>query len=148
MTIKAEQILAALETKLSPLSPATANVTRAQVYSFSDVTLPAINIRVGPDIPAGGAEPNNMVYLDWELTVYVDLYCKTTAQLDTTLNALRLAVHQKIMADYTLGLSFVYDGYPGEVSEPQLHGEGEEPVGFMRTTWRFFYQANLKDPSL
>ncbi len=148
--LKAEQIAAAVLGVLQAaiVAPAANTIDRARAYSYHDESLPALNVVLGPDKPVTDKGPDNLEFQDWELTVFVDIVVKTSAvPIDTLLNSLRLAVHKAIMANYTLGLPFVFNGYPGEAAEPEIKGDGELPVAVLRTAFVFNYRASITDPS-
>lgn len=149
MSIQAEQICAAVETALSALVPATAkNVWRQYPYSAGDSALPGLNVVMGMDKPVGEHGPETLSFQDWELTVYVDIIVKSNATpLETTLNSLRLAVHKTLLANYTLGLGFVLNGFAGAVDTPEQKGDSELPVSVMRTSFIFMHRSLITDPS-
>lgn len=150
-TLKAEQIVAAVASVITSAGiVANGSVLRASVYQYHDEVLPAINVIMGADRPVTETGPDNFTFQDWMLTVYADVVIKqtlATGNVDTELNSLRLGVHKAVMANYTLGLSFVINGYPSEVMEPERKGEGEEQVAVMRTAFTFHYRATITDPS-
>lgn len=147
--IQSEQICAAVETALSALVPATVkNAWRQYPYSAADTALPALNVVMGADKPLGERGPDNLSFQDWELTVFVDVIVKSSATpLETTLNNIRLAVHKTLLANYTLGLPFVFNGYAGPVEEPEQKGETELPISVMRTSFMFLHRSLITDPS-
>lgn len=148
-TLQAEQICGAVATALAGLVPATvARVDRQRAYPLHDEDLPHINILMGADRPVTDRGPDNLSFQDWELTVYLDITLKsTTVPLETALNSIRLAAHKLLLANYTLGLNFVFNGYAGESGEPEEKGDTEMPVSVMRVGFIFMHRALIADPS-
>lgn len=147
--IQSEQICAAVLTELQALVPATvSSAWRQYPYSASNAALPAVNVVMGSDKPLGERGPENLSFQDWELTVYVDIIVKSNVSpLETTLNNIRLAAHKQLLANYTLGLPFVFNGYPGPVEEPEQKGDTELPISVMRTSFMFLHRSLITDPS-
>ena len=148
---RAEQIMAAIEAALAGLATTGDKVQRGQVYPHQADDLPAIGIISGPDVPAAEFQSG---IVDWELTVIVEAiaqigaaYTTPSSTIETTLNQIRKEVHAALMANYTLGLSFVSDIRPGAVAEPLLDRDGNLPIGSLAISDTVNYQSSRADIS-
>lgn len=149
MAARAESILAAIETLLDGTTDAGANVQRGQVYAHEETKLPAIAIFMGPDVPAGEMQTG---FTDWDLTVLIQTtvsiaawYTDMSAAVETSLNALREQIHALLLADHTLGLSYVIDTTAGPAEQPIIDGDGELPVGSQILQFVVRYRASFSD---
>lgn len=134
---------------------AGAKVTRGKndQHTADDVSaspqLAALNIWQGQDAPEGDGY-ENIAFQDNVLEVLVDLHrggVDPVAMPETTLNTLRTQVHKVLMADHTLGLSFVTLIVPGGASEPEAKTDHQFVQHKQRTRWRVFYRTSITDPS-
>ena len=141
---RAEQILAAIAAKLAPITSAT-TVGRDHPYSYDDAQLPAVNIVMGSEKPQalliGNATPSDII-----LEVEIELACKQSTTLSTTINQMRKDIQIALRADPTLGLAFVIDTLPGELAKPEQK-DGDLPVMAATWVWLIQYRASLNDPS-
>lgn len=148
-TLKAEQILAHLAgAVLTTAVTGCASVNRNYPFSYADAALPALSINQLSDKPVSEHGPDNLTFQDWMLTVDLLIAVKqSTLPLDTALNAIRLAVHEAIMADITLG-GLTIMAYPGEVNiESKDTVSGEQPVAVMKMQFEFMYRTQITNPS-
>lgn len=144
MTHRAETIVATFQTRLTGLSTAGANVFRGRGYALAAGELPAIKIELGPDTKLRDLAPDLQ---DWQLTVYTTYVAKSAStQVDTELNQLRAESTVALQADYKLGLAFVLDTTEGDVEDPQISNEGEQPAASMRQAWHVQYRRSRTDP--
>lgn len=141
---RAEQILAAVLGKLTSAAvPTAVSIGRDHAYTYDASELPAVNICMGTEKPKSLLLSNQV---EWALDVEIELACKESSTLSTTINALRKEVHAALRADYTLGLSFVTDTLPGDFSKPEQK-DGDLPVMAAVATWTVSYRSSLDDPS-
>lgn len=142
---RAEQIVVDVITTLTGLTTTGTNVFRGRVYPLQTANLPGLCVFQGPDRPQ---ETSSYTHIDSDLTVYVDIYVKSsTAQVDTLLNQIRKEVVIALSASYTQGLSFVIDTVEGDADEPDLNGDSDQPAARLRTSWVFRYRRSRSDPS-
>ncbi len=134
--MKTEQILDAVVTALTNLTTTGENVKRAQVHHSPDANLPGLAIYMGQDSLLNELEAS---FIDWELSLIVESRAKTTDQIDELLNTIRGEVHIALMAAPTLGLSFVHDTKPVLAGEPDLSGEGDQPIATQRLEFAITY---------
>ncbi len=149
MTARAETILATVKTLLTGLTTTGSNVQRGQIYGHQAADLPALAIFMGADQPELEQQTG---LIDWELTLRVEStvlidaeYTADDAGLDTQLNLIREEVHAALMADHTLGLAFVIDVTPGAAGEPNLSGDGAEPIGSQVLEFLIQYRSSRVD---
>ena len=119
---RAETILQAIETTLTGLATTGTNVERSRTRSVR--TLPAISIEMGADdyIVDRSSYPRR----ERDLNVSVISYVKNNTQADQQLNQIRAEVFAALMADRTLGQTFVLDVESDGDQEPTITGEGDQ----------------------
>ena len=142
-----EQIISGIVTTLSVPGLATTgtNVYRGRTYPLQNVELPALAVYMGPEALVDELLSD---FLDWDLSVYIEAYVQTVAELvDTVLNRIRKEVHIAIMADYSQGLSFVLETTPGNITETIANGEGNQPVISQRFEYIIRYRTSRTDIS-
>ncbi len=149
--LKAEQILVAIKTAITGLTTTGANVQRGQVYGHEKISLPALTLNMGQDSVEFEQQTG---LIDWQLEILIQstafvsaAYTASESALDTLLNLIRGEVYLAVMADHTLGLSFVIDIMPGPAGAPTLSGEGAEPTGSQLLTFIVKYRASRTDLS-
>jgi hypothetical protein len=101
---KREQILNAVKTVLKAAGGAidADKVFRSRVDPFKEGILPCITIEPVND----QANSQNMAFIDWTLTVRISIYSRSTDKdvgADEIADPIVEAVHNKLMADETLG---------------------------------------------
>lgn len=147
MAHRAETILQTLVSILTGLTTTGTNVARGRIYAIEDDEHPALSVYMGPDDPIGEYGPTNVTYIDSDLSVRITAHVKTNSQqVDTLLNQIRSEVHQALMADVTLGLSYVYMTIPLGADEPDLGGDGEQPTATMDMNWIIRYRSSITNP--
>lgn len=148
---RAESILAALKSLLSGLSTTGTNVQRGQLYAHQAANLPALALFMGDDV----LEAENLTgYDDWLLTILIqstvaidETYDNYEPLVDQQLNQIRKEVHAALMADRSLGLSYVIDTRPISASQPGLSNEGAAPHGSQVLEFQVMYRASRADIS-
>ena len=128
---RAEQIMTALLAKLQPLATTGYSVHRARVYALTSDQVPGISLFMGPDEPVDDTI-QTWSQIDSQLTVYIDAHVRDANTAETDINRIRKEVVLAIMADYSLGLSFVLDAVEGPASEPERSGEAEASFRYFR----------------
>ena len=124
---------------LKDLATTGENVKRAQVYHSSNELLPGLAVYMGQDTLLDELQTS---LLDWQLSIVVESRVKTTGQLDELLNTIRGEVHQALMTTPDFGLSFVHDTKPVNASEPELSGEGDQPIAIQRLEFSITYRTS------
>lgn len=151
MTARAEAILTAIETAITGLTTTGSNVERGKVYGYQAAELPALSLYMGEDTPAAEYQTG---LVDWELQIRIESMVSidaadnaslTDSTIETQLNLIRSEVHAAVMADHTLGLSYVIDIIPGTASAPILSGEGAEPTGSQAIEYTIHYRTSRAD---
>lgn len=137
--MRTEQILDAVVTALTDLTTTGENVKRAQVYNSSNDELPGLAVYMGTDVLITELITS---FIDWELTIFIDARVKTRDQVDELLNTIRGEVHAALMASPTLGLDFVHDTKPVMAGEPDLRGEGDQPIAIQRFEFAITYRTS------
>lgn len=109
----------------------------------------AIDIWAGPDDPINEFGTDNTNTIDSVQRVYIDLHVRAPEHPETVFERimqLRSETHVALMADWTLGLSFViacrYQG--AEDYAPDTAGD---VMGAMRTIWDIAYRMTYTDPA-
>ena len=137
--MRTEEIMDKVVTALTDLTTTETNVKRAQVYNSSKDKLPGLAIYMGQDTLV---EELQSVFLDWELTIIIESRVKTRAQADELLNTIRGEVHIALMGTPKYSLSFVHDTTPVSASEPDLTGEGDQPIATQRLEYAITYRTS------
>lgn len=142
---RAEQIVAAVVTKITGLTTTGARVYRGRLYPLQPTELPALLVYLGADtdgVTLGQSLRESV------LNIGLDAVVKTVAtQIDTLLNQVRKEVTIALAADHTQGLGFVLDSIEGDAAEPEPSGEVDQPTGRQRLNWQFRYRRSRTDPS-
>jgi hypothetical protein len=147
MATRIEQLIDALVTVLEN-DPAiiSGSVHRTRVEAFSDTELPAYSIEIGQDIPLGELGPDNVAFIDWQQSIFIDCYAKSVVDnIDSIFLTMRNNVHRSLMADYTQGLNFVMTTIPDGADEPILDDSGEQKTSVYRTSWIFRLRTSIGD---
>jgi hypothetical protein len=141
---RAEQILDAVVAILRAAS--IEEVGKHRVESYQEGDAPAISVRFGADDPA---ELGSIPVIDSVLTVSLIASAKgaTEADVVAALLDLRKRSHIALMADRTLGLSFVSDVRYRGAAAPEIDADAENYGGRQETQWAVPYRMNLADPS-
>ena len=122
------------------------SVYRARVETLADTELPAYNIEIGSDTPLNPLGPDNVAFIDWAQTIFIDLYAKSTAvDIDNIFLDMRNFVHRSLLDDLTQGLAFILTTIPGGADEPVLDASGEQKTITYRTVWEFRLRTNIDD---
>ena len=137
--MRTEQIMDAVVAALTDLTTTETRVNRAQVYHSSNDELPGLAVYMGQDTLTDELQTS---FIDWQLTIFVDSRVKTRDQVDELLNTIRSEVHLALMSAPTLGLSFVHDTKPVLASEPDLSGEGDQPIATQRLEFAVTYRTS------
>jgi hypothetical protein len=109
----------------------------------------AIDIWMGPDVAPTELGVESTYWLDSLLRVYFDLHVRAPEpplSIIDRIFQLRAEVHTALLADWTLGLSFVHSiRYQGaEEFTPQQIGD---QVGALRTVWDIAYRMEYANPA-
>jgi hypothetical protein len=147
MATRVEQLIDALVTQLeADPGIVVGSVYRARVETLADTELPAYNIEIGADTPINPLGPDNVAFIDWAQSIFIDLYAKSTAvDIDNIFLDMRNFVHRSLMDDVTQGLSFILTTIPGGADEPVLDASGEQKTITYRTNWEFRLRTNIDD---
>ena len=153
MTHRAEQIVEAMASQIAAfvgLSVNSNNVFIHRVLTLDEVAdeLDAIAVNYGEDVPIGGEGFENLAYIDSRLSVFTVAYCKGDDEFDLrrALLNLRRQIHQALMADDTLGLSFVTAVRYAGASEPEIDATTGAFTGKYQSRWDVDYRMNFTDP--
>jgi len=106
-----DQILSAIEDRLSTTSGVSGRVYRSRVQALQKSELPAILVEPIND----SASPySNTDFMNWTLRVRVGLILRSQAP-DTDMDPILVSIHSLIMADRTLG-NLCFDIVPESIS--------------------------------
>jgi hypothetical protein len=109
---------------------------------------PAIDVNVGGDSAVSPFGVDNTQFVDSVQRVYVDLFASSAEAGEKALDQiylLRTQVHRALLADYTLGLTFVASvRYQGVEELRDINGG--LIVGVQRNVWDVGYRMDYSDP--
>ena len=146
MTHRADQVIDAVVSIISAAVAARVEKNRTIPFASESIEqdLPAISVRMGSDDPL----IQNVSFIDSALSVNVVLIVSRETEPDVVadLMELRRATHVALMADQTLGKSFVSDTRYAGASAPEIDLSGKSPAGRMETLWLVPYRMNIADP--
>lgn len=119
---RAETIMDQVVASVTGLATTGTRVVRARVRTVE--TAPALSVEMGGDdvAPDRSAWPR----IERELNVQIIIHVKNNTEPDSDLNQIRAEVYAAMMADRTLGQTFVMDVDPIGDNEPEITGEGEK----------------------
>lgn len=140
MTHRAEQILVAVESKLTGLTTTAGRVFRDKVTDLKDV--PALTIENGPEELIAELSTD---LADWWLYFSVDIHVKAEGST-TIINRIRSEVTVALMANTTQGLSFVLDTEELNLEAPVRSFNSEKPTAMQSMEWRIMYRRNRSTP--
>lgn len=141
-----QEILDAIETAVTGLATTGSNVYVTRVYALPRDVDQAITIRMGPSVPPDGGY-ENQAFVDRLFIVYTRVHVRAAeAELDNQALKIEREIISAIMADITLGLSFVYDTYFSGRSEPEIDDEAEKPTLAVDIEWSVQHRHSLTDP--
>lgn len=124
-------------------------VGRINPLSVSE--LPFVSIFLEEDASIGEFGPQNVSFLDWDVTVAIELMVDAdaaTATLEQTYLNLRRDVHNAIMVDApTLSQSFVLMTFPIGAEQPLLSNEGKRKTASYKTLWGIRIRTSITDMS-
>jgi hypothetical protein len=146
---RALYVLETIETTIrNAATPAGDNVYLGRLADFELPDLPAIDIVPGPDSPVNEYGGDNNVYIDSILRVWLDLHdytIESERRLLEQLFELRSGVHAALMADQTLGVSWI-GGVRYQGTEDLVVQVGETRTGSYRTAWDVWYRMPYSSP--
>lgn len=140
-----EQILAAIETRLTDLTTSGDNVFRDSIYPMQADDLPGLRIDDGDE----QAEEDTLsgTTLAYTLEVTIECCAKAVAgTLGTTLNTMAKEVQTAMASDRTFGGLAKDSWYSG--SSRELESESEQPVGIRRLRYTFEYRTTAAAPDV
>lgn len=142
---RAEQVAAAVTTKVTGLATTGANVFRSRATVIARTSLPALVVRSLFEVIVDESVSGQMRR---DLTIAIHGYVRSDVEggLETTLNLIRKEITIALQADHTQGLSFVFDTNE-DTTEYELGEEGEQTVGIIKTDWIVGYRTSRTDPS-
>jgi hypothetical protein len=147
VTHRADQVIDAIVA----LMPSTSTNFKHRVLSLSseEGDTPARSVRMGEDEPVDEDGMDNFTFIDSRLTVEIDHKLEDPDE-QTALERLlemRRGTHVALMADDTLGLSFVIGTYYGGADAPQRDAEKSLVAGVITSRWFVHYRSNKADPA-
>lgn len=137
-------MVAAIAAVVEPLGVKVYAHRRLSLAADQD-ELPAISVDFGEDNPQqelSGAIFDSL--LSCQITAIVAR--PEEPDVKTELLDLRRRIHIALMADRTLGLSFVINTHYGGTEAPELDVSGDAVVGWLTSVWNAYYRMNIADP--
>lgn len=133
---RAETIMQAVETTLTGLATTGTNIERTRIRTSR--TQPAISIEMGSDDQMFDRSAYPKV--DRDLQVTIISYVKNNAQAEQQLNQIRAEVFAAMVADRTLGQTFVIDVENTGDSQPTFSGEADKIVAVQELNYTIKYR--------
>lgn len=140
-TTKREQILVAITNALEDVAAVSGRIYRSRVEAFARNEAPAMVIEPGVDSAA--AEPVSTCKIDWTLGVIIAVYTRGSIP-DQLADPIILDVHQKLLADRTLG-GLAMDIWPSN-HDPQF-AAADQPAGWYVLNYTVRYRTGVTDLS-
>ena len=138
---RAESIMSAVETAITGLTTTGARVVRARVRTVE--TAPALSLEQGADDV--NPELSNYPKIARELNVKIISHVKDNDTADSDLNLIREEVYSAMMADRTLGLSYVVDTDLIGDDEPEFTGDADQVSGRQQMNFVVKYRHSWTD---
>ena len=136
--------IAKLIRALPEIEPGKVHFSRA--YEIQVDELPCISIEIGADTPTDPDGTQSSNFEDSEQMIFVDSYDhRSDAEAMKRIALVRALCHKAIMADFTLGLSFVVQARYGGASHPASDAESGLPGWTMRVAFPVHYRFNDDD---
>jgi hypothetical protein len=146
MSHRVQQILNAAAAALSANASlgAIVEVNRVRSLSEEQAELPVVTVNYGADAPDDGDLDS------FRSTIEVHLTAVCTGESETEVLSrlldIRTQCHIALMADMSLGLSFVWHTAYGGADAPFLQ-QAERMLGSLTARWGVRYIMNISDPS-
>lgn len=128
--------------------------TRARVIDFGrahqirEDELPAISIELGAEAPTDPDGQAATSYIDAFASLYVDIYESVAdGEALRTIEHVRAEVHRALMADETLGLSFVHQIHYQGAEDPITDPDGGDIFYSRRMIWAVEFRFARTDPA-
>lgn len=142
---RAEQILAAVQTKVTGLTTTASRVDRGRGDDIPAEATPALRVAMGADTVLDGWSPQ-LIECELEVSVFAHAYDSAT-NIETLLNLMRKEVTVALTADYTLGLAFVSGLTESGAQKPDIGSDAAKPSGRLEMQFKVQYQRSRTDPS-
>ena len=110
--------------------------------------MPAATVNEAEDVQTSDLGTDNLAFIDSLLGVEVQHFATGTsdAEVRTALSDQRRYIHVALMADDTLGLSFVIGLRYGGADRAEIDSNGALIVGSRISRWAVHYRMNKTDP--
>lgn len=145
MTLKVEQIVAAVQTTVTGLTTTGAQVDRGRADDIPSELMPCLRVAMGDDKLE---DPYLPALIDAVLDVSVFAHAHDSAtNIETLLNKIRGEVTVALLANRTLGLGFVIGIFEVGARKPELAGDLAKPAGRMEIQFQVRYRRSANDPS-
>lgn len=142
----AEKIAQAFVTTVTGLTTTGSRVYRGRIVPTEKGEQNCILVNIGAEKMI--AELSQDV-IDARLRIETVVRVKTsTQQIDTELMSIRQELEIAVHANHTLALPFVHEVEQGDVSEPDLHGDGDKRVADLTLEWFVRYRRSRTNPNV
>lgn len=153
MTHRAEQVIERIRSRIAGFPDLAINASNVYVhrrYTLSEEQneLDAISVDMGDDESVSEFGVDNLSFIDSLLSVPIMMRAKHANEetLRRQLMQLRRQIHQAIMADQSLGLSFVIGARYAGAAAIEIDMAGDSPIGTLECLWRIHYRMRVTDP--
>jgi hypothetical protein len=139
MTMKRESILEAIRTALTGTVQVGSRIYRSRVEAIARNEAPVLIVE--PTDDNARQDPVSQCWIDWSLGV--DVIVHTRGQVPEQLSAaIQVDVHEKIMADRTLG-GLAMDVWPARVQ--YLRDQADQTAGWAVMSYTVRYRTRVAD---
>ncbi len=139
MTLKREQINAAVRTLLGPTAGVGGRVYRSRVEAFARNEAPALIVE--PTDENARQEPVSLCWIDW--TLGLDVVVHTRGHVPEQLAAaIQVDVHSRLMADRSLG-GLAIDTWPTRTQ--YLKDQADQTAGWTVMSYGVRYRTRIDD---
>ena len=141
MTHRAETIMVAVVTAVTGLTTTGSRVKRGRVRTV--LTPPALSVEMGADDVS--PDRSSFPLIERDLNVKIIIHVQDNDEPDTQLNLVREEVYAALLADTTLGESFVVDTESIGDDEPELTGDADQVTGSQQMNFVVKYRHSWDD---
>ena len=134
MTTRREHILDAVKTALAGTTSVGTKIYRSRVTAFTRAESPALLITWSGD---AASQETSLATLDWNLDISIACIVRGETP-DEVADPIVESLHQKIMADVTLG-GYAMDVIPTGTSNESF--DSDQPSGVITSTYQIKYRT-------
>jgi hypothetical protein len=143
MTLRAESIMAVVQSTVTGLATTGTRVDRGRNDDIPSESMPCLRVAMGSD---DVNDPYLPTLVDSEMEVFVIAYAHDSAtNIETKLNQIRAEVVTALLANRQMGLGYVHGIFERGASQPELAGDLAKPAGRMELKFTVRYRRSAND---